>query len=316
MKSKKLLAFSTVTGLIALGGGMAVYGAACSPAVVVQNEAGVCDPDSGTNCPCDTNTYKTSDCYTGPAGTNGKGICQLGKRSCVGGKLTACEGEVTPQPEVCNLADDDCNNIVDDVPEVLDASPIAYCTSPACDQAGMTDAAIYCWGTDPGICGAGTKTCAPGPKGGTPTGCKSFIKAGAPEVCNGIDDDCNGQVDDGLYNLGDCEAVNQLWGDASPFLDGGPVKVFGECQHGQYACDIGKQKCVPSQPGMEVQNYGYGCDGLDNDCDGVIDNRACSDTYDTTYGYIYCCNESNVYFSCEPLSNIDASYWSSCKLAN
>ncbi len=307
----KVFAFSTVAALVALGSGMAVYGAACAPSSTTPGDAAVCDPDSGTNCPCDPSTYKTTDCYTGPAGTNGKGICKTGKRSCANGILTDCVGEVTPQPEVCNLADDDCNNIVDDLPEIVDASPIAYCNSPACDPS-FTDAAIYCWGTDPGICGAGVKACAPGPKGGTPTGCNEFIKAGVPEVCNGIDDDCNGAVDDGLVNLGACDAVNQVWGDASPFPDGGPVKVFGECEKGNYACNAGKQVCVPSQPGTEVGN----CDGLDNDCDGVIDNHACSDTFDLTNGYVYCCNYSNVYFSCETASSADAGGWSSCKLAN
>ncbi|HSQ62934.1 MAG TPA: hypothetical protein VLM85_06950, partial [Polyangiaceae bacterium] len=93
----KLVALSTVFSLVALGAGMAVYGAACSPSAPPQPDGGVCDPDSGTNCPCNPNTYKTADCYTGPAGTNGKGICKTGTRSCVAGKLTECAGEVTPQ---------------------------------------------------------------------------------------------------------------------------------------------------------------------------------------------------------------------------
>ena len=42
------------------------------------------------------------------------------------------------------------------------------------------------------------------PKGGEPTGCVGFIHGGVPEVCNGIDDDCNGQIDDGLTNEGPC----------------------------------------------------------------------------------------------------------------
>src|SRR5450755_4463034 len=198
------LAASTVGLLVALGCTSAMFGA-CAPSANGNDasvEAGpTCDPDSGdpqAGCACNPSTYKTADCYTGPPGTNAKGICQVGKRSCTPeGTLTNCVGEVTPLPEVCNLADDDCDGLVDDLPEIADAATIANCNSPACDP-NFTDAAITCWGPDPGICGAGTKACAGGPKGGSPSGCTEFIHGGVPEVCNGLDDDCNGSIDDGL----------------------------------------------------------------------------------------------------------------------
>ena len=187
-------------------------------------------------------------------------------------------GEVTPKEEVCNLADDNCDGLVDNVPEIADAAPIAFCNSPAC-TGSYADAAIYCWGKDPGICGAGTKACAPGASGGTPTGCNEFIKTGVPETCNGFDDDCNGIIDDGLTAEGPCDMDDgSTWGDASPFVDGGPSQILGECVHGQMSCINAKDTCTPNLPGVET------CNGKDDNCDGVIDEHTCTSSTNP-----YCC---------------------------
>ena len=312
-----ILTGSVVAVLFFLGAGVALD-AACSPSSPPPGDAGpVCDPDSGdpAGCPCDPNKPSV-DCYSGPPGTSNKGICKSGKRTCDNGKFTTCVGEVLPVPETCNYADDDCNGMVDDLPEIVDAAVIARCNSPACDP-NFTDAAITCWGPDPGICGAGTKTCKGGPNGGTPNGCAEFIHGGAPEVCNGIDDDCNGTVDDGLDQEGMCDmAPNSAWPDGSnPFdasADGNKItKVLGECVHGQLHCEDGGDKCYPSQPASEVDN----CDGLDNDCNGVVDDHACSSSFDKTYGYTYCCTDG-VYYNCDNKASIDSGFYTSCKLAN
>jgi len=74
-----------------------------------------------------------------------------------------------------------------------------------------------------------------------------------PEVCNSIDDDCNGDVDDG--NPGGGAAC----GTGQP----------GVCAAGTTSCTGGAVACNQNvQPTPEV------CDGLDNNCDGVVDNTA------------------------------------------
>jgi len=307
-----LVAASTVGFLFALGAGVALDGA-CSPSGGGSDasvDAPVCNPDSGdpAGCPCDSSKDKPSDCYTGPIGTNGKGFCQTGKRACVDGKFTTCVGEVLPQPEVCNLADDDCDGIIDDLPEITDAGVLAHCTSPACGSQ-FADAAITCWGPDPGICGAGVKTCAPGPKGGTPTGCNEFVHTPATEICNGIDDDCNGIIDDGLNNEGPCDVPDgSLWpADANP-LEAGPDgsverRILGGCLQGNLTCvptgctehscaDAGDQ-CLPAQPTTEI------CDGVDNDCNGQVDEHTCTSAFDVQYGETFCCT-SGTYHTCAP----------------
>jgi hypothetical protein len=52
----------------------------------------------------------TTPCYSGPAGTEGVGICAAGVATCgAGGTWGACIGEVDPLPEVCGGPDSDCD---------------------------------------------------------------------------------------------------------------------------------------------------------------------------------------------------------------
>jgi hypothetical protein len=223
----------------------------------------------GANCPCDPTKWVIPDCYTGPLGTSANAPCKAGKRTCnPDTHLTStCIGEVTPVPETCDLQDNDCNGVVDDVPAIVEAGTIATCSSPACDQ-GYADAGIQCFAADLGICGAGKLVCGAGGK----VTCASFIHVGVPEVCNGIDDDCNGAIDDGIDNLGACTA------DAS-----------GQCANSQLACDDGGMVCPPSAPSVET------CDGIDNDCNGAVDDHACAGQKTA----VYCCqNNSNSTYAC------------------
>jgi hypothetical protein len=58
---------------------------------------------------------QTQNCYTGPAGTLGVGICAAGTQTCTAeGRWGECTGEVLPQTETCNDLDDDCDGTVDE----------------------------------------------------------------------------------------------------------------------------------------------------------------------------------------------------------
>ena len=163
----------------------------------------------------------------------GTGICQRGVLSCVAGaNLPQCTNSVGPQPETCDTLDNDCNGIVDDLPG---GTVGGSCFSGDPAKLGV------------GICHAGTLGC--GPKGVLCLGEQGPMG----EQCNGIDDDCNGTVDD-VPGLGTTCCTSGRCG-------------VGICTGGHYACNGTALTCQgENAPQVEV------CNGIDDDCNGVIDD--------------------------------------------
>jgi hypothetical protein len=122
---------------------------------------------------------ETEPCYTGPPGTLNVGPCTAGTRTCAAtGSWGSCSGEVTPGLESCAGLDDDCDGLTDaDDPD---------CCTPGSTQACST-------GLE-GICAAGTQTCNPQ---GTGFGACQQQLLPTTELCNGLDDNCNGETDEG-----------------------------------------------------------------------------------------------------------------------
>ncbi len=104
------------------------------------------------------------------------------------------------------------------------------------------------------------------------------IHPGAAELCDGIDNNCNGAVDTELNSLP--ELCNGLDDNCNGIADEGDPQGGGSCSTGsQGVCDPGTQVC---EQGALVcrQNAGPGpevCNGLDDDCDGSVDEATDSD---------------------------------------
>jgi len=124
------------------------------------------------------------------------------------------------------------------------------------------------------------------------TDCDDLIATtypGAPELCNAVDDDCDGSADEGLvFTTWYADADADLYGDAgvsTSTCDGAPTGYVAD----NTDCDDTQSTVYPGA--TEI------CDGLDNDCDGDTDEATATATITPTGTITICKNDPETLFA-------------------
>ncbi|MEZ4473508.1 MAG: MopE-related protein, partial [bacterium] len=162
------------------------------------------------------------------------GACRRGPLYCAQGSLSACRGAVEGLDESCNSQDDDCDGRIDE------GEGGGALTEPCFD--GDPAAASQ------GICREGQRRC----EDGAFTACEGQLLP-AEEGCNDLDDDCDGQVDEGLAQA--CYTFDPA------------TENVGRCRGGARQCVNGQFGDCEGQVGPSPEL----CNDRDDDCDGRID---------------------------------------------
>lgn len=266
--------FETTTPARCLGAGTAgggFCGLACDTALLcpdgyeclnqngeVTDGVGQCAPVSG-ECTCNAlaaGLQLSTSCFV----ANEVGTCD-GARQCLAGGLSACSAR-SASAETCNGVDDDCDGRTDEDLQVGAPCDLSNAFGTCTGQLFCVEGVEQCFGTAP-----------------------------VAEICDGLDQNCNNQIDEGFADQ-DTDGVADC---VDPDIDG-DLTPNG-------------QDCAPLDPARFI-GATERCNGIDDDCDGTADNEnavGCEvwyqdvdgDTYgsETAPGRCFCTAQAAIHYT-------------------
>jgi hypothetical protein len=203
------------------------------------------------------------------ADSDGDGYGDVGssQHACSGGSgwvadSSDCDdGDATVHPgatEICNGVDDDCDGGVD-----VGLGSTWYADGDGDGYGDASTTSTACFASAGWV--ANSSDCDDGDSG---------VHPGASERCNGVDDDCDASVDEGVLSTFFLDADADGYGDPASTASGctvptGYASAASDCDDG----DAGVH------PGASER-----CDGVDQDCDGVVDEGVTSSFFPDTDG--------------------------------
>ena len=332
------------------GVGLAPNGTDCDDAVASTNPAAAEACDGVRDDDCDGATDEGCTCTTGALRACGSGVgaCTAGEQTCIGGLWAGCSG-VGPSLEVCNGVDDNCDGATDEgltvggcyvdrdadgygvgasTTQCADPARVAvgFCPAGYTNRSDLLDcddtlAAVYpgalevCNGVDDdcqngvddvvgsgdpctvslGICARpGVRRCV-----GVVLACTGTAGPATVESCNGLDDNCNGIIDEGVTAAcrADVDGDGFGAGDFVPRCTDYTRLAFGYCPVGSTnnpALDCDDTTASVHPTALEA------CNSIDDDCDGVVDDGVQLSLYRDADGDTY--GTGATLLSCDPVT--------------